>query len=132
MKRALLGFAFVSWIAALVMVPLCGLANGALKLRVMSSYNELRVNGVINEDQLPRVGWDKLLGTDLQKSHEFFLGSATGFYSRIAWFATVILIANGGVLLLAYKNHRWTESQSEFGRASEQPPAGGDPLARSK
>lgn len=103
MSRVLLTFALVNWIAAVVCIPLCGLLNGALKLRVMSYYNELRVNGAINEEQLAKVGWEKLPGNEVQKAQEYFLGNATEFYTKIAWCATVLLALNGAVFFVAYR-----------------------------
>ena len=103
MSRILIGFALVNWIAALVIIPFYGLASGALKLRVMSSYNQLRENGVINEEKLARVGWEKLPGTDLQKAHQYFLGSVTSFYTATAWCVSVLLVINGGVFFFAYR-----------------------------
>jgi hypothetical protein len=106
MSRGLLAFAVLNWIAAVAVVPIFGFGNGALKLRVMSYYNQLLVNGVINEEHLAKVGWEKLPGTDLQKAQEYFLGSATSFYARTAWCGSMLLIANGCVFFSAFRNHR--------------------------
>jgi hypothetical protein len=106
MSRLLLMLALVNWIGALTMVPLHGLANGALKLRVMSYYNQLRVHGAINEEQLAKVGWEKLPGNELQKAHQYFLGNATNFYTATAWCASALLAVNGVALLLAYRTLR--------------------------
>jgi preprotein translocase subunit SecG len=104
MKYVPLGLLLVNSAMAVLLVPASALAVAAMRLQVMSSFEELRQVGAVSEERLSAVaGWTELPGTPPQKAERFLLAEAPEFFTRSAWLASAVFLANSVVLFALWR-----------------------------
>ena len=103
-RHTLLGLLLVNFALAALLVPACTLAVAAMRLQVMSSFEEFQQVGAVSEDRLSAVTrWNELPGTPLQRTEGFLLAETPGFFTRAAFLASVVFLANGVVLVALWR-----------------------------
>lgn len=106
-----------------LLAPACLLAVGALKFQIMGRFEELRQSGAVCDGRLSAVqGWDDLPGTPLQKAQVFLLADACSFFTRSAVLASLLLLGNGVVLVLWWREHRFATHGCDINRGGAECP----------